>query len=196
MGAIGAPHGLTWWQQRQIGPRPESWQPCCARPGAPRPSSPWPSRPTPAWAGPACAALGPRPSGLGRAHRHLSHQSYRLGAGPRMGPVDLRLPLLPQEARARGTGGLCRKCSPGARLAGGEYEQTLEGEASKFCRHTWKEPVPEAASPSCAHCLVKFAFAYLILLSLSLMLASLHPGLFSPTGLRFGGSIPVRLATQ
>lgn len=123
LGALQAPGRLTWRWQRPRGRRLEFRRPGCSRPGDPRPSSPRPSRPTPASAGPACAAPETRPSGLGRAHRHLSHQK----PPPRCWPRGGTRRSAPQEARTRGAEGLCRKCSPGARLVGEGYAQTLRG---------------------------------------------------------------------
>lgn len=167
MGTIGAPRELTWRKQRRMGRRSGSWPSRRSRPGAPRPSSPWPSRPTPAWAGPACAALGPRPSGLGWAHRHLSHQSHRPGAG--LG----RDPQICAHPGSQGGGGSAESVRQGLGWLEGSRSRHLKGKLPNFAATRGKS-LSQKQPPRPVHT-VRGCLQHprlLIFLSLSLKLAS------------------------
>lgn len=136
---MGSQH---WRWQRRMGRRPISWQPRCSPP--------------------VLALAQPPHTGPGRSRlRSPTAPAFRPGPGapppkppkpspgcwPRDGTRTAApaSPLRPQEARLRRA--LQRVLARGSAGRRG-FEQTLEGEASRFCRHTWKERVPEAASPS------------------------------------------------
>jgi hypothetical protein len=149
VGTIGAPRGLTWRRQRRMGRRQNFWQPRSSRPGAPRLFSPWPSRPTPARAGPACAALGPGPSGLGRAHRHLSHQSHRPGAGLGTGPALLCLPL-PRKRERGAQEGSAESAHQGLGWHEGSSSRHLKGKLPNFAA-TLEKSLSQKVPPPPVH---------------------------------------------